>query len=70
VAKPSLVENHPAVESLLEEYRKRLNGKGRLVLRPSGTEPVVRVMMEGEDEKEISAMARECADRVGSCFAL
>jgi phosphoglucosamine mutase len=69
VAKPSELENHPAVALLLEEYRKKLSGKGRLVLRPSGTEPVVRVMMEGEDEKEISALARECAGQVESLLA-
>ncbi|MDR2460439.1 MAG: phosphoglucosamine mutase [Deltaproteobacteria bacterium] len=70
VAKPSEVENHPQVGLLLEEYKQKLGDKGRLILRPSGTEPVVRVMMEGEDEKEISFLAQECAQRVSSFLRL
>ncbi len=39
-----------------------LAGRGRLVIRPSGTEPVIRVMAEGEDPGEVeAAVARICA---------
>ena len=41
-----------------------LAGRGRLVIRPSGTEPVVRVMVEGEDATETLQMANEIADAV------
>ncbi|MDR1040341.1 MAG: phosphoglucosamine mutase [Deltaproteobacteria bacterium] len=64
VARPSEVEGNPEVARMLAECRSRLGDRGRVILRPSGTEPVVRVMMEGEDMDEIAALARECADLV------
>ena len=39
----------PKVRSAIREPERRLNGHGRLIIRPSGTEPVIRVMGEGED---------------------
>ena len=39
----------PKVRSAIREAERRLNGHGRLIIRPSGTEPVIRVMGEGED---------------------
>jgi phosphoglucosamine mutase len=62
--RPGELDGNPAIADLMEEYAVKLKGRGRLVLRPSGTEPVVRVMMEGEDEKEISFLAKECALKV------
>ena len=41
-----------------------LNGKGRVLLRPSGTEPVLRVMVEGEPREAIESAARSIADAV------
>jgi phosphoglucosamine mutase len=38
------------VRSAIEEAEQRLDGNGRLLVRPSGTEPVIRVMGEGEDK--------------------
>ncbi len=38
------------VRSAIQSGEKRLNGQGRLVIRPSGTEPVIRVMAEGDDK--------------------
>jgi phosphoglucosamine mutase len=66
VRNPSKVEEHPKVSKLLSDMRGKLKDKGRIVLRPSGTEPVVRVMVEGEDETEIKVMAQECARQVES----
>ena len=40
----------PEVAGLLERQQARLAGTGRLLVRPSGTEPVIRVMVEAEDE--------------------
>ncbi len=40
----------PAVQAAIADGEARLNGRGRLVIRKSGTEPVIRVMAEGEDE--------------------
>ncbi|MDR2455715.1 MAG: phosphoglucosamine mutase, partial [Deltaproteobacteria bacterium] len=50
----------------VKSAESRLKGLGRVLLRPSGTEPVVRVMVEGEDEALINALARECADIVAA----
>jgi phosphoglucosamine mutase len=43
----------PAVQAAVESAEQRLAGRGRVLLRPSGTEPVVRVMVEGEDEHQV-----------------
>lgn len=45
---------------------RQLGGRGRVVLRPSGTEPVVRVMIEGEEEAEIRRLAESIADAVAA----
>jgi phosphoglucosamine mutase len=39
----------PAVKKVINGAQRRLDGHGRLVIRPSGTEPVIRVMGEGDD---------------------
>ena len=46
-----------------------LNGKGRVLLRPSGTEPLLRVMVEGEDEALVLAQAEAIADAVRTAAA-
>lgn len=51
---------HPAVQTALKEAEKMLQGNGRVLLRKSGTEPVVRVMAEAEDE----ALCRRCVDGI------
>lgn len=48
-------------DSLLENINQRLKGKGRTFVRFSGTEPLVRVLVEGPDKKEISEHAEEIA---------
>ena len=46
----------------LHQAEEQLGERGRILVRPSGTEPVIRVMAEGEDEKEISTIALELCD--------
>lgn len=56
----------PAVQEAVKSVERRLAGKGRVLLRPSGTEPVVRVMVEGEDEQQVIAEADELASKVAA----
>lgn len=49
------------IVSEIEKIEKELEGKGRVLIRPSGTEPLVRVMLEGEDLDKINSMAKELA---------
>jgi phosphoglucosamine mutase len=70
VAEPVAAAAHPKVTALVKEVAERLGRRGRVLLRPSGTEPVVRVMVEGEDEAQINELARECALTVASVPSL
>jgi phosphoglucosamine mutase len=54
----------PAIAAVMERVEQRLAGHGRLLVRYSGTEPLVRVMIEGKDQKEIHAWATEIAGTV------
>ena len=52
------------LRAAVNEVEAALAGSGRVLLRPSGTEPVVRVMVEGEDERKIKAHAEQLADLI------
>ncbi len=54
----------PSVTAELAEVEARLEGRGRVLLRYSGTEPLARVMVEGEDAHEIADLANRLADAV------
>ena len=56
--------DQPMVKARIAEAEARLNGTGRLVIRPSGTEPVIRVMAEGEDAGEVNAVVDWVCDAV------
>jgi phosphoglucosamine mutase len=53
--------NDSEVLSAVKETEQALAGKGRVLLRPSGTEPVVRVMVEGEHASEVQSLAEKLA---------
>ena len=69
VAGAKTVVTAPAVQQTLAEVQQVLRGRGRVVLRPSGTEPLVRVTIEGEDADEVQALAARLADAVVAASA-
>ncbi len=61
MAKRIDLNSNETVQSAVRAAEEKLAGTGRVLLRPSGTEPVVRVMIEGEDRKQVKALAQELA---------
>lgn len=55
-------ESDPEIAAAIKALEEKMAGEGRVLIRPSGTEPLVRVMIEGKDIEEITGYAREmCA---------
>lgn len=54
----------PALATEFEKAEQQLKGRGRLLIRKSGTEPVIRVMVEGDDLQEVTDLANHLADAV------
>jgi len=52
------------VKSVIAAAEAELQGKGRLVIRPSGTEPVIRVMAEGDNASQVEAVVDRVCDAV------
>ncbi len=63
------LSEHRGVTQAIAAAEEKMGGKGRVLLRPSGTEPVIRVMVEGESENEVSVLCSELADVVGKAVA-
>lgn len=55
---------YPEIAEAIAELEKKFNGEGRVLIRPSGTEPLVRVMIEGKNQKVIEDEARKLADLI------
>lgn len=53
-----------AVKQASDDVEQQLAGRGRVLLRKSGTEPLIRVMVEGEDTEQVSRLAHHIADVV------
>jgi phosphoglucosamine mutase len=54
----------PTIQTGVADAERELAGKGRILLRPSGTEPLIRVMVEGENKGKVEAIAQRLADLV------
>ncbi|MEL0013326.1 MAG: phosphoglucosamine mutase, partial [Alphaproteobacteria bacterium] len=59
----------PGVKSAISEGESRLAGEGRVLIRPSGTEPVIRVMAEGRDEVAVNAVVDDIASAIAAAAA-
>ena len=54
-----------AVMKAVDALNGRLSGVGRVLLRPSGTEPLLRVMVEGQDVAQVQRHAEDLAQEIG-----
>lgn len=63
--KKNIYKEDEEIIEAIKKAEKHMKGKGRVLIRPSGTEPLVRVMLEGENQEEINHMAHELAALIG-----
>jgi phosphoglucosamine mutase len=61
-------EEDPDILADIGRIEQLLEGEGRILIRPSGTEPLVRVMLEGSDIESITKLAEELADSLSRKF--
>ncbi len=54
-------DKNEEIQNAIKELEKEFDGNGRVLIRPSGTEPLVRVMIEGENQQDINKKAKEMA---------
>ena len=56
------IMEHPRLKSEIAKQQERLAGKGRVLIRPSGTEPIIRVLVEAKTENQANKIARHFID--------
>ncbi|NTU61374.1 MAG: phosphoglucosamine mutase, partial [Caldiserica bacterium] len=64
------VLNSGIVEELTLQANKKLDGHGRILIRPSGTEPKIRVMVEASDQKLCDQVVNEASEQIKSKFGI
>ena len=57
-------EDDEEIKNAIDKLEKEFAGNGRVLIRPSGTEPLVRVMIEGENQEDITKKAKQIADLI------
>jgi len=65
--KPDL-NSLPVLQQAIQDKEQQLNGTGRILVRYSGTEPLLRVMVEGQDDRVIQAIAEDLVNVAKSCI--
>jgi phosphoglucosamine mutase len=68
VREKAKLQSIPTVASVMRNVEERLGGKGRLLVRYSGTEPLLRVMLEGQNKEDIAEWAHEIVDAVNQAI--
>jgi phosphoglucosamine mutase len=63
------LRDHPKVRQAVRSAEQTLKDQGRVLLRPSGTEPVIRVMVEGQAEQQVRGLAEAIADTIREAAA-
>jgi phosphoglucosamine mutase len=61
--------DNPTLQQTLRDVEKELGADGRVLLRPSGTEPLVRVMVEGKDSDQVNRVCQRLAEAVETAIA-
>ncbi len=69
VARRARADDLATLEDDVAAVERELDGRGRVLLRPSGTEPVIRVMVEGQDPQLVERYSQQLADAVGRALA-
>lgn len=64
IARKKNIQDIPEIMAQVERVEKSLGNDGRCLIRPSGTEPVIRIMIEGRDEQRIQEMAEDLAQLI------
>lgn len=62
--KKSEYEKDPDIQNKIKEIEQEFSNDGRVVIRPSGTEPLIRVMIEGKNQEYITEKAQEIANLI------
>ena len=57
-------ENNKALTDFIKEKEQEINGKGRILVRASGTEPLIRVMVEAESQEIVDKYVKELVNKV------
>lgn len=61
---PARMEKSERIRDAVRAIEQRMNGQGRVILRPSGTEPLIRVTLEGQDAADVRMLAEQLAETV------
>ena len=62
--KKEAYKNDEEIMAAIADCEKKMEGNGRVLIRPSGTEPLVRVMLEGDDTEELQKLAESIASLI------